>query len=413
MYQKEQLSSGMTVITESIPYFRSASIGIWVNCGCMNEPPEYRGLSHFIEHLMFKGTETRSAKEMAVIMDGIGGHLNAFTEKEQTCFYVKVMDRHIPLAMEIVGDMLQNSVFAEEEIEKEKGVIWEEIKMYEDSPDELIFDVFAQAAWDGHPLGLPTVGKKETIESVTREVLLQYVKEHYTPDNIIVAAAGHLKHQSIVDLVEKTFHLNGKKHERKSFPEPVLSPSQVVKFRDGEQVHICVGTSGIPQSDDRKYVLSVLDSILGGSVSSRLFQEIREKRGLVYSVTSFQSAYASSALFGIYAATSKDHMKSVIALILETLKEVRERGVTKQEMTTAKEHIKGALSLALESTSNRMIRLAKSEIYHGRFVSPNEVIRRIQAVSPEEVQALARELFDFARFVGAAVGPVEEGESLW
>lgn len=414
MYQKEILPNGVRIITESISPFRSATIGIWINTGCMDEPESKRGISHFIEHLLFKGTKTKTAVEISEIMDGIGGNINAFTEKEQTCYYAKVMDKHIPIALDILGDMVRNSVFGPDDIEREKGVVIEEIKMYEDAPDELIYDFFTRAAWDTHPLGLPTLGTRETIMSLTRDDILDYMEKFYTPDRILVVAAGHIKHHKIVEFAKKTFgDLPYKPSASTNYPLPVLSPRQFIKFKECEQVYLCMGTQGIPQRDDRKYPLTVLDSIVGGSMSSRLFQEIREKRGLVYNVSTFQSTYSDSALFGIYAGMSAKHLKTVIDVTLQVLQDVRDKGVTKKEMHTAKEHLKGALALALESSSNRMIRLAKSDLYHNRFITHQEVIKKIEKATLDELQEIAKETLDNTKYAAAVLGPVDENMTLW
>lgn len=414
MYQKEILPNGVRIITESISPFRSATIGIWINTGCMDEPEPKRGISHFIEHLLFKGTKTKTAVEISEIMDGIGGNINAFTEKEQTCYYAKVMDKHIPIALDILGDMVRNSVFDPDDIEREKGVVIEEIKMYEDAPDELIYDFFTRAAWDTHPLGLPTLGTRETIMSLTRDDILDYMEKFYTPDRILVVAAGHIKHYKIVEFTKKTFgDIPYKLSASTNYPLPVLSPRQFIKFKECEQVYLCMGTQGIPQRDDRKYPLTVLDSIVGGSMSSRLFQEIREKRGLVYNVSTFQSTYSDSALFGIYAGMSAKHLKTVIDVTLQVLQDVRDKGVTKKEMHTAKEHLKGALALALESSSNRMIRLAKSDLYHNRFITHQEVIKKIEKATLDELQEIAKETLDNTKYAAAVLGPVDENMTLW
>lgn len=405
--EKTILPNGLRIVTERIPYFRSATIGIWVDVGSANEDESNRGISHFLEHLMFKGTPTRNVKEIAQIMDGIGGNLNAFTEKEQTCFYAKVMDKHIPIAMELLGDMLLHSHFPAEEVEKEKGIVLEEIKMYEDSPDELVFDLVTQAAWKNHPLGQPILGTEESVYRITREKLLDFVKEYYTSDQIVISVTGRIKHEEIIKLVEKFLPFlpstNGKKA---AVSPPQFTVSRLVKYKDTEQVHLCLAMEGIPQCDERRYPLMILDTILGGSVSSRLFQEIREKLGLAYSISSFQGAYARSAIFGIYAATSPAHMDIVVKRLLEILNDIIEKGVTHKELKSAKEHLKGALSLTLESPSNRMIRLAKNEFYYNRFISHKEILKKLQAVGMEDLRSLAREFLKPNAITWAILGPV-------
>ncbi|MBI2264828.1 MAG: insulinase family protein [Armatimonadetes bacterium] len=412
MYMKDVLPNGVCIITEAIPYLNSATIGIWVNAGTKSETGENNGISHFIEHLMFKGTKNRSAKDIAEIMDGVGGHLNAFTEKEQTCYYAKVMHKHVPLAMDVLCDMLLNSAFPQDEIEKEQGVVIEEIKMYEDAPDEKIYDIFTKTLWDGHPLGRPTLGSQKIIQGIGRKDIVGFIKKHYTPDNIIVVAVGRVEHQRIVNQLEKL--LSGMKGTCKYREQTVpIRAERKVEFKDCEQVYLCLGANGVSQRDDNRYQLTVLDSILGGSMSSRLFQEIREKYGLVYSVSSFQIPFKNAGIFGVYASTGPKNIQSVIELVLKIFKDIQRKGVTERELTTAKEHLKGSIALALESSTNRMIRSAKSEIYHGRQISHREVVKKINAVKKRDVQMLARQILDENKMSFAVLGPVNGSTKLW
>lgn len=377
--------------------------------GSADEDEANRGTSHFLEHLMFKGTPNRTAREISETMDGIGGNLNAFTEKEQTCFYAKVMDKHVPLAMEMMGDMILHSHFPEEEVEKEKGVILEEIRMYEDAPDELIFDLVAQAAWQNHPLGYPILGTAESVMDSNREKLLHFVKRFYTPNQIIVSVAGRIKHEKIVEMVEKYLSFDTSSNGGKvPIPPAQFSSHRILKRKEIEQVHFCLGMKGFSQKDERRYPLLVLDTILGGNTSSRLFQEIREKRGLAYTVTSFQGAYADSALFGVYGAANPATVQTVIQHLLEILSEIQDKGVTRKELKHAKEHLKGSLSLTLESGSTRMIRLAKSELYYQRFISHKELLDKIQSVTMEDVRDIAKELLRPELGTWAVLGPVTE-----
>ncbi|MCL5772909.1 MAG: insulinase family protein [Firmicutes bacterium] len=407
-YKKTVLDNGIKVITEEVPYFNSASIGFWVNTGSQNEDTSNNGVSHFIEHLFFKGTKNHSASEIAEIMDSVGGHLNAFTEKEQTCYYARVTDRHIPLAFDILSDMLLHSLLAPKDIEKEKGVVLEEIKMYEDSPDEMVFEIFTQGLWDGHPLGRSTLGSREVIKSLTRKDLMKYIGKNYVPQNMIVSAAGRLEHDRIVELVDKLFG-KLKKTSVEAFPKtPVVKKKHIVKYKDCEQVYLCMGSTGISARDESKYKLSILDSILGGSMSSRLFQEIRERRGLVYTVMTFQNSYKDAGLFGIYAGTSMKSLKKVMDLCVKIMGDIREKGVSAKELSRAKEHIKGAILLALESTANRMIRLAKGEVYHGRLIPHEEIIEKLEAVTLEDVHKIARKILNYKNYSVAVLGPVDK-----
>ncbi len=408
-FQKTTLPNGLCIVTERISQYPSASIGIWVNVGSQDEDDSSRGVSHFLEHLMFKGTPSRSAKEIAEIMDGIGGNLNAFTEKEQTCFYAKVMDKHIPTAMEIMGDMILNSHFPEAEVEREKGVILEEIKMYEDSPDEMVFDLMAKTAWKNHPLGLPILGTKDSILQINRQNLRNFVDQFYVPQHIIISVAGKVKHEQIAALVQKHFNFSRESnHSRNRLTPPQFTPSQVTKYKDTEQAHFCIGMKGISQKDENRYSFSLLDTIVGGSVSSRLFQEIREKRGLVYTISTFQGSYADSAIFGVYGATSPSNLENVTQLVLENLAAVRDKGVTLKELHTAKEHLKGGTSLFLESSTNRMIRMAKDEVYHKRFIPHKEILKKIQKTSLQDTKKLAQEVFQLDALTCAILGPIKE-----
>lgn len=408
LFDKTVLDNGMKVLTEEIKEFKSATLGIWVNSGPKNESPDLAGISHFIEHMMFKGTERHTARDIAEIMDAVGGQLNAFTEKEQTCYYTRVVDRHIPLAMDILTDMFLNSLFAPAEIERERGVILEEIRMYEDSPDDVIFEEFNKTIWGDHPLSAPTLGRKETVGGFKKEDFKKFQDRYYTPDNVVIAAAGHLKHNEFVDIVkDRLGKMKGSSdHPNSSLPD--FDFRKRYRYRDCEQVYLCMGGKGIPQTDERKFTFFVLDSILGGSMSSRLFQEIREKRGLVYTVSTFTNAYCKTAQMGIYACTSKENLPEVVKVTYDILDDMVKNGITEKEITRSKEHIKGGVALALESTSNRMIRLNKSELYHERLIPIDDVIKKVDAVTIEMVNDLAKDLLDRNNFATAVLGPVGE-----
>jgi predicted Zn-dependent peptidase len=408
MFKKTVLPNGLKILTEEINEFKSASIGIWVHTGPKNETPKNLGISHFIEHLLFKGTSNHSAFEIAEIMDSVGGHMNAFTEKEQTCFYVRVMDKHIDMSLNMLADMFLNSLFDPKEIERERGVILEEIRMYEDAPDDVVFEEFNWTLWDKHPLACPTLGTEDIISKMGRDDFLEYMKETYTPDNVYVAAAGHLKHEDIVALAEKNFGKLQGKAKLPSTTIPVFNRRNKLRYKDCEQVYICMGGKGLPQIDENKYVFFVLDAILGGSMSSRLFQEIREKRGLVYTVSTFTNSYLDTAQFGVYACTSAENLNEVVKISNGILDDICANGVTEKEVIRSKEHIKGGISLALESTSNRMIRLNKSEMYYGRLIPIEEVIKKVEAVTIEDVNLLAKEILNRNNFASTILGPVKE-----
>lgn len=412
--QKTELASGVTVVTEQVPEFRSCTLGVWIQAGSRHEVDGQAGLSHFLEHMYFKGTGQRTAAQIAETMDAVGGQLNAFTEKEQTCYYARVVDRHLPVALDVLEDMLLRSTFAPEELDREKGVILEEIKMYEDAPDEIVFDVFTSTLWGEHPLGRPILGRREVIEALDRDRLTAYRDAHYLPSRIVVAAAGRVDHAWLVERVGGWFPsaappaapplLHGGR--------PAAQVARAIHHRDTEQVYLCYGAEGLHVSDDRRYALLLLDSVLGGSMSCRLFQEIREKRGLVYSVSTFQSSYRDSGLFGVYAGTSAEKLAEVLQVTREILEDVRQRGLTPAELERAREQMKGSLALALESTSHRMMRLARAQTFHGRLIPIEEVLERIDAVTHRDILELAGALLAPERFSMAVLGPVDEVEGV-
>jgi predicted Zn-dependent peptidase len=390
--------------------FRSATVGIWADVGSASEPHQRRGISHLVEHMLFKGTPRRSARQIAETMDGVGGNLNAFTDKETTCYYAKVIDRHLPLALDVLADMFLHSTFDPAELDKEQKVILEEIKMYEDAPDELIHDIFLQTMWSGSNLGEPTIGFAETVVAITPDDLRAHMRAHYAPNSVIVAAAGNVEHERFVELVDQEFKEFAGTSIASTPEEPATTPGRHVREKDSEQAYVVLGTRGVTIRDERRYALSVLDTVLGGGMSSRLFQEIREKRGLVYSVYSFQAAYRGAGLFGIYAGTSPGNVQSCVDLVVAEFDRVKAEPIGPDEFVLAQEHVKGNLTLSLESTSSRMIRLGRNELALGRYVSTEEVERRIDAVTPQEVAELAREILTDENFGLAIVGPVDELE---
>ncbi|HEV3090769.1 MAG TPA: pitrilysin family protein [Candidatus Cybelea sp.] len=408
MYKKTTLPSGLRVLTETMPGVRSATVGIWADVGSAVESEARRGISHLLEHMLFKGTTRRSAREIAETMDGVGGNLNAFTDKEATCYYAKVIDRHVPLALDVLADMFLNSTFDPGELAKEQKVILEEIKMYEDSPDELIHDVFLQTMWSGANLGAPTIGFAETVLAVKPDDLRAHLKAHYAPNSIVVAAAGNVEHEHLVELVDEQFKGFAGSCPLPEPESPATTPGCHIRFKESEQAYVVLGTRGVDMRDERRYALTLLDTVLGGGMSSRIFQEIREKRGLVYSVYSFQAAYRAAGLFGVYAGTSPANVQSCIDVTLEEFERASTTAIGPDEFRLAQEHFKGNLTLALESTSSRMIRLGRNEFALGRYVSAEEVERRIDAVEPAEVQELARELLAPQNVGLSIIGPVEE-----
>jgi predicted Zn-dependent peptidase len=413
VYAKTTLPNGVRIVTERIPSVRSAAIGIWAEVGSACESPEKRGISHLIEHMLFKGTQRRTARQIAETMDRVGGNLNAFTDKESTCYYARVIDRHIPLAIDVLTDMFLNSRFDPEDLRLEQNVVLEEIKMYDDSPDEVIHDEFVRLMWSGSNLGDPIIGFPHTITKLRSEDLRAHMRERYGPRSVVVTAAGNVEHEAIVEAFGRTLGpLCG--DARPAADERVrLSPGRLVVTRDVEQVYLIVGTRGLAAADEDRYALSAIDTALGGGMSSRLFQEIREERGLAYSVGSFQIAYRNAGLFAVSAGTSVEHAQEVIGLIRETFADAYERGLTEAEIELAKEHLKGSLTLALESVSGRMMRLGRNELTFGRQISEEELEAKIDAVNLDDVRRLSRTIFAPESWGLCVLGPVREDDIDW
>lgn len=408
-YNKSRLPGGLRVITEEIPTVRSATIGVWVGTGSCWETPDNMGISHLIEHMLFKGTARRSAREIARAIDVLGGTLNAYTAKDHTCYYAKVLDQHLPVAVDVLADMIQHSLFDPADLEREKAVVIEEIRMYEDVPDDLVQDLFAAAMWPQHPLGRPIVGTVENVQSFTREQVLAHLHQYYRPDNMVIAAAGNIHHDDVVALVGEAFgELCGVKGTGQPVPPApagVAGPTALIREKETEQAHVVLGMQGLAYDHEEMYALHLLNTVLGGGPSSRLFQEIREERGLAYSVYSFQTSYRDAGTFAVYAGASPDAMEQVVDLILQSFRDVGQQGVSPEELAEAKEQLKGQIMLGLESTSGRMSRLGRGELLLGRVLTPDEVISQIDSVTPEQVHALARRLFQREPLVLSAVGP--------
>ncbi|MDQ2681062.1 MAG: insulinase family protein [Candidatus Eremiobacteraeota bacterium] len=413
MYRKSILANGVRVITEAMPAVRSATIGIWADIGSAAESAPQRGVSHLVEHMLFKGTQTRTAREIAEEMDGVGGNLNAFTDKETTCYYAKVIDHHVPLAIDVLSDMFLHSTFDPGELSKEQKVVLEEIKMYDDSPDELIHDLFVQTMWNDSNLGAPTIGFSETVSKLTRDDLREHMRLRYAPNSVVITAAGNIDHDKIVAQFEERFAQFTGSCILPQPQVPALTPSALFRYKESEQAYVVIGTRGLSVRDDRRYVLSVMDTILGGGMSSRLFQEIREKRGLVYTVYSFQAAYRGAGLFAVYAGTSPQSVQECVAVICDQFAALRETPVTDAELRLAKAHIKGSLLLALESSSSRMMRLGRSEFSLGRQLETEEIEQQIEEVTAEQIQGLAGELLAEQNLGLCVLGPVEEDSIDW
>jgi len=406
-YQKTLLKNGIKVITERIPYLKSVSIGIWAINGSRDEQVQENGISHFIEHLLFKGTERRTAFDIAKEIDSVGGTLNAFTGREYTCFYAKVIDKNLPLAIDLLSDIFLHPLMEPGDVEKERMVILQEIKMVEDTPDDYVHDLFNHAFWGDHPLGFPICGSAEGVQSFTRDQIYQFFKRSYPPHRIIVCAAGNLRHEEVVRQIGETFGRippSDFTNER-SMPQAISTTN--VRKRDLEQVHICLGTKGLQYNHSLRFASYVLNTILGGGMSSRLFQEIRENRGLAYSVYSYLPAYMDTGLFVVYAGTSEDSYQEVIDLILREFKRIRGEVFKDGELETAKEHLKGNLLLSLESSDSLMTRLAKNEIYFGSYFPVEEILAGLDGVREEDVHGLAVDLFNDRYFCLTMLGPMD------
>ncbi|MGI6706901.1 MAG: M16 family metallopeptidase [Clostridia bacterium] len=410
MYYQKTLRNGLRVIGEKILHFRSVSMGIWIGVGSSFETQRKNGISHFIEHMMFKGTRNRTAKEIASIMDGVGGQLNAFTSKECTCYYSKVMDEHLSLAFDVLFDMLMNSIFDEVEIEKEKGVVLEEINMVEDTPEDLVHDLLAQSFFKGHPLSRPILGSPENILSFSQEDLFSFIRNHYIPSNTVISFAGNFDEDMVEELVERyvAFQENTpKRMETTNLPS--FNSAVAIREKETEQTHVCLALPGLPMGDDDLYSLLILNNLFGGGMSSRLFQSIREERGLAYSVYSYPSSYRNTGMFTIYAGMKPSQTEQVINLILEEMSHILEHGMEMKEFQQAKEQLKGNYLLGLESTSNRMSAIGKSQLLLNKVLSPQEIIEKIENVRIEDLKKVIYQVFDFNRLSCAVVGKLQKG----
>jgi len=395
MIVKETLDNGLTLVTEAMPHVRSVAIGVWLKRGSRHEPEVQSGISHFIEHMVFKGTKTRSAERIASEVDSIGGHMDAFTAKEYASFHLKVLDRHLPLAVDILSDIVLNPLFDADEMAKEKKVIFEEINMVEDTPDDLVMEQFTEAFWPDHPLGRPILGTKRSVGSFSRDDLAKFFRKVYHPGNIVIAAAGHLDHAKTLALVQERFGRLSRGTTTRNGPPPSPKARVVSKSKkELEQVHIALGRPAYAQGHANRYAAYILNTILGGSMSSRLFQNVREKRGLVYSISSGVTAYSDAGCLSIYAGTSVDSLDEVIRLTVDELRRFRMEPVPEDELQRSKDHLKGSLMLSLEHTGSRMNHLARQEIYFGRLFGLDEVMAGIDAVTSVQVQRVSNEIFD-------------------
>src|SRR5579859_2195990 len=399
------LKNGVRVISEEMPHVRSVSLGVWIKTGSRRETPTENGISHFIEHMLFKGTKNRSAEDIARSVDSIGGGLDAFIPTEMVSYNTKVLDEHLPLAFDVLADMVLNPLFRDEDIEKEKGVILEELKMEVDNPEYLLHEIFSSNFWKDHPLGKPILGTKETVRNFDREKIQDYYSRYYSPSNILITAAGNLQHDHLVDLAREQFdglRVNG--HPSPGHP-PVPHSRLVFKNKTSlEQTHLYMGVPAYPFPHELRFACYTLNTILGGGMSSRLFQNIREKQGLAYAVYSELSMYRDTGCMAIYAGTAVETCGKVIDSIVKEFRELKQDLVPAEELRRAKDNLKGNFMLGLESTSSRMGNLARQDLYFGRFFTLDEMLERIEAVDAEQVREIAREFFNPKNITLAVLG---------
>lgn len=407
MFIKEHLLNGLPVVMESLRNMRSVVLGIWVKVGSRNELPEKNGISHFLEHMFFKGTKKRSAKDIAFEIDSLGGDLNAFTSRESTTFYVKVLDEYLEKGCELLSDVFLYSTFPEEDIEKEKRIIKEEIKMIEDTPDDYIHDLFNQTIWGHSGLGQPVLGHRDTVRSFTKDDLLSHIRKYYGTQDIVISCAGNFEPEHLLFMLNKNLGNLRRGSEPERGAPPDFKGKLEVFRKELSEAHICLGVQGLSQASEERYSLIVLNTILGAGVSSRLFQEIREKRGLAYSIYSFIASYFDTGVWGVYAGVSRKKVREVLELILEEMNSLKDT-LNEAELQRAKNQLKGNIILGLESTSSRMNNIARQEIYYGRYYSPKEMMNKVDSVTLNQIKDLVSKLVKKEYFSLTVYGPVNE-----
>lgn len=403
------LPNGLLVVTEAMPHVRSVSAGIWIRSGSRREPAAWNGISHFIEHMVFKGTARRNAEDIAREMDRMGGMVDAFTAKEMVCFNTRVLDEHLEMAFDVLADMMLHPRFPEEEISRERSVVLEEIRMVEDTPEDLVHEMFSKNLWGHHPLGRPILGTFETVERFDRDAIESWFRRWYAPNNMVITAAGNLSHQGLLDLVSPRFGTRAPagNSEPDARPEPRAEINSRSKS-ELEQVHLCLGVPAYSMTDSRRYTISVLNNLLGSGMSSRLFQNIREKQGLAYAVFSETSHYRDTGMLSIYAGTSIETVEQLIRSVTAELRDLKQNAVTDEELRRSKANLKGATLLSLESTGARMSDLARQYLYFGRYSSPEDRIAAMEAVTREEIQQVANDLFLHERVSASILGNLND-----
>jgi predicted Zn-dependent peptidase len=410
MYRKDTLSNGIRVVSETLPKSRSVSIGVWVKVGSRHEPPEIGGVSHFIEHLFFKGTEKRTAKDIAIEMDSIGGEMNAFTSQETTTYYAKVVDEHLPVAIDLLSDILLGSKFDPVEMEKERKVILEEIKSVEDTPDDYIHELFTNTVWPDNSLGRPILGTKETIKGMKHENIISYIDDYYGSKEIVISVAGNFEHARLIELLNASFGKLSRAGIPKQDTTPAFTHAMNVKKKQLEQVQVCLGCKGLNYTHEDRYVISALNTVLGSGMSSRLFQEVREQNALAYTIYSYVTAYRDTGLLTVYAGTDPSNALEAIRLIVKEMKKIKDEGITPAEEARVKTQIKGNLVLSLESSNSHMSRIARQEIYFGKYISIDDIIRGVEKVTAEQVQRMAQQLFTTEDCSLSILGPVNRAD---
>jgi predicted Zn-dependent peptidase len=405
---REILPNGLTVLSEEMSHIRSIAIGIWMKTGSRDETPELNGISHFSEHMVFKGTKSRTARDIARQVDSIGGNMDAFTGKETICFNIKVLDEHVPIALDILSDLILNPVFDPKDINREKGVILEEIKMDEDNPDYLVHEIFTQSFWKDHPLGKPILGTKETVRSFEQDKLFEFYRRRFVPNNMIISAAGNLNHARFMSLIKERFLPLNAVPNGFHQSAPAVTPRIITRNKKSlEQVQLCLGVPSHPISHEKRYVSYVLNTVLGGGMSSRLFQKIREDQGLVYSIYSDLNPYRDTGCLSVYAGTSVESTPKVVDSIMAELRELKSEAIPADELRRAKDQLKGSLMLSLESSTSRMSNLARQEMYFERFFTLDETIDQIESVTAEEIADMANSLFHQDRVAVTILGNID------
>jgi predicted Zn-dependent peptidase len=403
--RREVLSNGLTILTEEMSHIRSIAIGIWIKTGSRHESAERNGISHFVEHMVFKGTEHRTAEQIAREVDSVGGNMDAFTAKECICFDIKVLDEHLPTAIDILSDLVLNPTFAAEEIKRERGVIIEEIKMDEDNPDYLVHEIFTQNFWKDHPLGKPILGTKETVRKFEQETLLDYYRRFFIPNNMIISVAGNVKHERFVELIKEKFaQLQSGPNGFQQEPPKIQARINMRNKKALEQVQLCIGVPSLPIGHEDRFASYIMNTLLGGGMSSRLFQSVREKQGLAYAIYSELNPYRDTGCMAIYAGTSRENAPKVVQSVVGEFRTLKNELVPEEEIRRAKDQLKGSLMLSLESSTARMSNLARQELYFDRFYSMDEIIAGVESVTQESVMELAQRCFQTGSIAVTVLG---------